>query len=320
MTDKEKFLQTAETYISCNGNYVCNTKLKLGYITHWCAYSVTSIMKDCGFLGKYVKEIEGGAGSIPRGSDGKYGTWFKKGVKSPQPGDLFFLRYADYPNNDKYFCDHVGIVKEVRNGTIITLEGNVDGNNSNWAATSTFKSKVRYLSSSDVYAFYRPNWEEERTVSTSSKKIITPSKNDSNIKMVSTSSTKETEIFQLNSSAIVDYSVKVWASDGLNIRQGAGINFKVFGVVPYDVVLKVTRRTSGGKYHWGLIEYNGIKGWIALEYTSQIEQAQYYIVQKGDTLSGIAKKYGTTIGILCSYNPNIKNIDLIYIGQKIRIK
>lgn len=306
--DVQKFLAQAETYIGVNGNYVCNTKLKLGYITHWCAYSVTSIMKDCGFLGKYVKEIEGGAGSIPRGSDGKYGTWFKKGVKTPQPGDLFFMRYADYPNNDKYFCDHVGIVKAVNGNIITTLEGNVDGNNSNWAATSTFKSKIRYLSDSSVYAFYRPYWKTE-TNSTGQK-----------TKSTSTSTTKETEIYQINSSAVVNYKVKIKSTNGLNIRQGAGDTFKILGAIPYGVITEVTRKTSGGKYHWGLINYNGTKGWIALEYTTKIDDLQYYIVKRGDTLSGIARKYGTTVGVLCSYNPNIKNADLIYIGQKIRIK
>lgn len=307
-TDVQKFLAQAETYIGVNGNYVCNTKLKLGYITHWCAYAVTSIMKDCGFLGKYVKEIEGGAGSIPRGSDGKYGTWFKKGIKTPQSGDLFFMRYADYPNNDKYFCDHVGIVKSVNGNIITTLEGNVDGNNSNWAATSTFKSKIRYLSDSSVYAFYRPYWKTE-TNSTGQK-----------TKSTSTSTTKETEIYQINSSAVVNYKVKVESTNGLNIRQGAGDTFKILGAIPYGVIVEVTRKTSGGKYHWGLINYNDVKGWIALEYTAKIDDLQYYIVKRGDTLSGIARKYGTTVGVLCNYNPNIKNADLIYIGQKIRVK
>ena len=307
-TDVQKFLAQAGTYIGVNGNYVCNTKLKLGYITHWCAYAVTSIMKDCGFLGKYVKEIEGGAGSIPRGSDGKYGEWFKKGKKAPQAGDLFFMRYADYPNNDKYFCDHVGIVKAVNGNIITTLEGNVDGNNSNWAVTSTFKSKIRYLSDNSVYAFYRPYWKTE-TVPVEKK-----------TKTTSTLAAKETEIYQIESSVVVNYKVKVESTIGLNIRQGAGDTFKVLGAIPYGVITEVTRKTSGGKYHWGLINYNGTKGWIALEYTTKIDDLQYYIVKKGDTLSDIARKYGTTVSILCSYNPNIKNADLIYIGQKIRVK
>ena len=43
-----------------------------------------------------------------------------------------------------------------------------------------------------------------------------------------------------------------------------------------------------------------------------------YTVQPGDTLSGIAAKYGTTVNKLVRDN-NIKNPDLIYGGQKIII-
>lgn len=46
--------------------------------------------------------------------------------------------------------------------------------------------------------------------------------------------------------------------------------------------------------------------------------AVVYTVKKGDTLSGIAKKYGTTVSYLAKLN-NIKNVNLIYVGQKIKI-
>lgn len=256
MTDREKFLDKAWTYLSCNGDYVCNKKLHLGYITHWCAYAVSAIMKDCGFIGKYIKCVEGGAGSIPRGSDGKFGKWFKKSVNMPpQRGDLFFLRYNDYPREDKYFCDHVGIVEDFDGTTITTLEGNVDGNNANWAKTSVFRRKWRNFNDWTVYAFYRPNWQTET-------------------KSTSTATKKEIEIYQLNSSKVVDYAVKVTATDGLNIRQGAGVDFKKLGVVPFNAVVKVTHWTSGGEYKWGLIEYDGVKGWVALDYTRKISIEQ----------------------------------------------
>lgn len=44
-----------------------------------------------------------------------------------------------------------------------------------------------------------------------------------------------------------------------------------------------------------------------------------YWVKKGDTLSAIAKKYGTTWQQLKKLN-NIENANLIYVGQKIKIK
>lgn len=46
---------------------------------------------------------------------------------------------------------------------------------------------------------------------------------------------------------------------------------------------------------------------------------QYYTVVKGDTLSKIAKMYGTTVNNLKTLN-NIQNANLIYVGQKLRVK
>jgi len=46
---------------------------------------------------------------------------------------------------------------------------------------------------------------------------------------------------------------------------------------------------------------------------------QYYTVKVGDTLSGIAAKYGTSVSRLASLN-GIKNPNLIRVGQKLRVK
>lgn len=253
MTDREKFLTKAREYIGVNGKYVCMTKLRLNYIDHWCAFAVSSVMNDCGFIGKYIKCIEGGAGTIPRYSDGIYGTWFKKTRNfPPQSGDLIFFRYEDYPSKDKYFCDHVGIVESVSGDVITTLEGNVDGINGKFPTTSTFKRKTRNFNDYIVYAFYRPFWKNET-------------------KTTSTNTQKKTEIYDVNSSAKVNYFVKVTASDGLNIRQGASTKKNILGTVPYETTLKITNQTSGSGYTWGLTEYDCIKGWIALDYTEKID-------------------------------------------------
>ena len=46
---------------------------------------------------------------------------------------------------------------------------------------------------------------------------------------------------------------------------------------------------------------------------------QYYTVQRGDTLSAIAKKHNTTVLELVGLN-NIKNPDIIQVGQKLRVR
>ena len=58
---------------------------------------------------------------------------------------------------------------------------------------------------------------------------------------------------------------------------------------------------------------------IKIDGGSAPTQAEYYTVQSGDTLSGIATKYGTTWQRLQQMN-GISNPNLIYAGQTIRVK
>jgi lysozyme len=55
--------------------------------------------------------------------------------------------------------------------------------------------------------------------------------------------------------------------------------------------------------------------------SSRKSTAIYYTVQRGDTLSGIAKKYGTTVSAIQKLNSSlIKNVNLIQVGWRIRVK
>ena len=117
-----------------------------------------------------------------------------------------------------------------------------------------------------------------------------------------------------------DYSVKVTAQAGLNVRKGAGTNYGIITALKCGTVVTVSK-VSG---NWGYVGKYG--GWICLDYTAKVNTAStvksdkvYYTVKSGDTLSYIAYKYNTTVDKLVSLN-NIKNRDLIYVGQKIRVK
>jgi murein DD-endopeptidase MepM/ murein hydrolase activator NlpD len=54
---------------------------------------------------------------------------------------------------------------------------------------------------------------------------------------------------------------------------------------------------------------------------ARAEQAamRYHKVRSGDTLSGIARRYGTTVRRLCQLN-RIKETKILQIGQKIRVR
>lgn len=125
----------------------------------------------------------------------------------------------------------------------------------------------------------------------------------------STAKNKSVEIYQINSSAKVDFAVKVTASDGLNIRQGASTKKKILGAVPYETTLKITNQTSGSGYTWGLTEYDGVKGWVALDYTRKIsiEQLAKEVIQ-GKYGNGQERK--DRLGIL--YDDVQKEVNRIY--------
>lgn len=309
MTDREKFLNTARSYIGKDGQYVCLQKLRIGFICDWCAFSVSSIMRDCGFIGKYIKEVEGGAGTIPRYSDGKFGTWFKKGTKAPQAGDLFFLRYNDYPSQDKYFCDHIGIVESVSGNVITTLEGNVDGWGSDWAGTSSFKRKARYLSDYIVYAFYRPFWQGETKSTGAGSKTSTAQNIDAFYQVHTAGGSWLPNVRNLEdyaglenhpidgvmagvSKGNIRYRVKLvggawlpWVIDrtdyaGIIGRKIDGIQMELTGVSGYDVEYRVSSIGTDNYLPW-VRGYNNVNddGYAGV-YGKEIDKLQVRVVKK----------------------------------------
>lgn len=51
----------------------------------------------------------------------------------------------------------------------------------------------------------------------------------------------------------------------------------------------------------------------------QLGNAKYHTIRQGDTLSGIAKRYGTSVRALCNLN-GIKETKVLQIGKKIRVR
>lgn len=273
MTDREKFLSVARSYIGKTGDDICNKKLHLGMIVDWCAYSVSAIMQDCGFIGKYQGGIYGFASDAAREDHDKYGQWFLKGEKAPQPGDYIMFRYASFLNPlDEYSASHVGIVESVSGNTVTTLEGNVDGYGSNWASVSSFKRKTRYLSSSDVYSFYRPNWQGETKTTGSS---------------ASTASDID-----------VTYQVHMaggcWLQNVTNLRDYAGLDRRPIDGILADVsgglALLYRVHTIGGKWlSWvrGRSDFAGIYG-------KQIDAIQMQVINPGGAKYSVEYRVSTT--------------------------
>lgn len=141
---------------------------------------------------------------------------------------------------------------------------------------------------------------------------------------------------------IEGYSEKYSSGNYVTIDHGNNINTtychmkcKSVKVQKGDIVKKgqelglkgSTGHSTGAHLHYG-VKVNG--SWVnpedyllgnkSLVKNNDIEKIKLeeYIVEKGDTLSGIALKFNTTISELVSLN-NIKNPNLIIIGDKLKI-
>lgn len=117
-------------------------------------------------------------------------------------------------------------------------------------------------------------------------------------------------------------SYMVTAKSGLNVRSGPSTSYKRLGAFVCGTTIEVSAIENG----WAVIQYKGQKAYVSAKYikaaggsggTTSAGDAVYTVV-KGDNLTKIAAKYGTTWQTLASYNA-LKNPNLIYPGQKIKI-
>ena len=74
------------------------------------------------------------------------------------------------------------------------------------------------------------------------------------------------------------------------------------------------------RWQWATDWYNKLSGDTPTPPTPPSPSGDtYYTVVSGDTLSGIAARFGVTVAQLCSWN-NISNPNLIYVGQRLIVK
>ena len=84
---------------------------------------------------------------------------------------------------------------------------------------------------------------------------------------------------------------------------------------------------------WEVLSNNNTTGLTAVTANSQgtsaggsaasgaaAAQEEWYTVVKGDTLWGLSRRFGVALSQLIAINPQISNPNLIYVGQKVRIK
>ena len=123
--------------------------------------------------------------------------------------------------------------------------------------------------------------------------------------------------------AFVDYP-KIIKDKGLN---GYGKTAVKPSVKPDKSLAEIANEVIAGKFGNGserrqkltAMGYNYDEVQAEVNRILDAENSVYYTVQKGDCLQYIANKYGTSVDRLVKLN-NIKNKNLIYVGQKIKIR
>lgn len=224
-------------------------------------------------------------GSRPKLSKGNAENWYNYNDgyargSTPKLGAVICWRKGKAGNSNDG-AGHVAIVEKINSdGSIVTSES---GYKSYRFKTKTYKKSNNYYVGSN-YTFqgfiYLPIEFEEEKTSTTLKYKVGDTVNINGVYISSTSTDKRTPA----------------------IKKG-----------------KITKILEGKRNPY-LLE-NGNIGWVNDSCIVSCENVstEYYTVVKGDNLTKIAKKYNTTVDELVRLN-NIKNKNLIYVGQKLRVK
>jgi hypothetical protein len=149
------------------------------------------------------------------------GTYFARGAKTPQAGDIIFFRNES----------HVGLVTGVSGTTVTTIEGNTSGGSTLVANGGGVFAKSYRLTSSYILGYGRPAYSDNQTTTTTKEdfEMAKTWKNGSTEEPVYADTAKKTKIGSLNPKESCDC---LGTADGMYI-----VRYQVDGTSHYKVGL-----------------------------------------------------------------------------------
>lgn len=301
MTEKEirsKVVKTAEVWLGCKesdgthkkiidvyNNYAPRARgYKVTYTDAWCATYVSAVAIKLGYTD--IIPLECGCNPYIQLAKNK-GIWVENDAFVPQEGDIILYDWQDSGVGDNTgIVDHIGIVASVSGGKIKIIEGNI----SNSVGYRTLAVNGKY-----IRGFVTPKYSSKATTSP------TPSAPSTG------GSYSVGDVVDFT--GCLNYTSSYVNSVAKACKAGQAKVTAVSAGKPHPYHLKAVVGKGSTVYGW--VNASDIAGRVG-------STAKTYTVVKGDTLSKIAKAYGTTVAKLVELN-GIKNKILITVGQVIKL-
>ena len=282
--------------------------VKMSYDWAWCQCFVSACAMKAGLADYVPIEISCYyATEIAK----KFGVWVENDAYVPKAGDIIEYDWDDSGSGDnKNSPDHTGIVEKVSGNTITIIEGNC----SNMVKRRTIAVNGRYIRGWIVPKY--PASSADTTPSQPSNPTPTKSVEQLAQEVLDGKWGNGQDRKDALTAAGYDYSAVQ-----------ARVNELVAGKTNTKSVEELAQEVLKGLWGNGEERKNKL---TAAGYSYSAVQARvnelvnankkvYYTVKAGDTLTKIAREYGVSVSSIVSLN-NIKNPDLIYVGQTFRIK
>lgn len=236
------------------------------------------------------------------------GIWIEDGTIRPLPGDIILYNWDDATQPNDGYSDHIGYVESVSGRTITLIEGNKG------EAVARREIPVGW---GYIRGYARPKYSSSGTTPSTP----TPSKTIDEIARDVISGVYGNGSDRTNALIAMGYDPgKVQERVNAILKENA---------TPSKSIAQVAEDVIAGKYGNGSDRRNKLaaEGFdpdvVQAEVNRQLKASsitvKYHKVQPDDTLSGIAQQFGTTVDRLVQLN-RIANKNLIYVGQKIRVK
>lgn len=236
------------------------------------------------------------------------GIWIEDGTITPKPGDIILYNWDDATQPNDGYSDHIGYVESVSGRTITLIEGNKN------EAVSRREIPVGW---GYIRGYARPKYASGGTAPSNP----TPSKTLDEI-------AREVIKGVYGNGSDRSKALQALGYDPNKVQERVNAILKG-NATPSKSISQVAKEVIAGKYGNGSDRRTKLaaEGFdpdaVQAEVNRQLKESgtsvQYYKVQPGDTLSEIAQQYGTSVDRLVQLN-GIANKNVIYVGQKIRVK